>query len=319
MKVGIVGSGFVGSTAAYAIVMRGVAREVILVDRDEKRAQAEAEDIRHAVPFAHAVEARSGDYADLSGCKIVILTAGVGQRPGETRLELLGRNAAVFKDVVGRVVSAAPEAILVVATNPVDIMTHLTARFAEEAGIAPGRVLGSGTTLDTARFRAVLGRKLGVDSQHIHAYVLGEHGDSEVFNWSAVSVGGLPLASFPSEDCGSGKAQLDRAAIEEEVRGAAYRIIEGKKATYYGIGSALARIVEIISKDQRSIMTVCSPPKDGDCAPAGLEGITISLPRLVGGSGVIATMAPSLDPSETESLIASARIVKEAIDSIQVR
>jgi len=318
MKVGIVGSGFVGSTAAYAIVMRGVAREVILVDRDEKRAQAEAEDIRHAAPFAHPVEARSGDYADLSGCKIVILTAGVGQRPGETRLELLGRNAAVFKEVVGRVVSAAPEAVLVVATNPVDIMTHLTARFAAEAGIPAGRVLGSGTTLDTARFRAVLGRKLGVDSQHIHAYVLGEHGDSEVFNWSAVSVGGLPLASFPSEDCGSGTARLDRAAIEEEVRGAAYRIIEGKKATYYGIGSALARIVEIISKDQRSIMTVCSPPKDGDCVPAGLEGATISLPRLVGGSGVIATMAPSLDPAEAEALSLSAGIVKEAIDSIRV-
>jgi len=318
MKVGIVGSGFVGATAAYAIVMRGVAREVVLVDLDEKRARAEADDIRHAVPFAHPVEVRSGGYPDLAGCKIVILTAGVGQRPGETRLELLVRNAAIFKDVVASVVSAAPDAILVVATNPVDIMTHLTARFASLAGIGPGRVLGSGTTLDTARFRAVLGRRLGVDAQHVHAYVLGEHGDSEVFNWSAVSVGGLPLASFPSVDCGEGIDDAERAAIEDEVRGAAYRIIEGKKATYYGIGSALARIVETISRDQRTILTVTAPPRAEDCLPAGLEGATISLPRLVGGSGLIATMAPSLDDREAEALRASARVVMNAIDSIKV-
>jgi L-lactate dehydrogenase len=317
MKVGIVGSGFVGATAAYAIVMRGVAREVVLVDLDERRARAEAEDIRHAVPFAHPVEVRSGGYPDLAGCGIVILTAGVGQRPGETRLQLLSRNAAIFKEVVSRVAAAAPGAILVVATNPVDIMTHLTARFAERSGIGSGRVLGSGTTLDTARLRAVLGTRLGVDARHIHAYVLGEHGDSEVFNWSAVSVGGLPLASFPSVDCGSGVGESDRAAIEEEVRGAAYRIIEGKKATYYGIGSALARIVETISRDQRAILTVCAPPREGDCVPEGLGGTTLSLPRLVGGAGVLATMAPSLDVREAEALRASARVVKDAIDSIE--
>jgi L-lactate dehydrogenase len=317
MKVGIVGSGFVGATAAYAIVMRGVAREIVLVDLDEKRSRAEADDIRHAAPFAHPVEVRSGTYADLGGCGIVILTAGVGQKPGETRLELLGRNAEVFREVVSRVVSVAPQAILVVATNPVDIMTHLTARFTREAGGNPLHVLGSGTTLDTARFRAVLGRKLGVDAQHIHAYVLGEHGDSEVFNWSAVSIGGLPLASFPKAECGVGIKELDRAAIEDEVRGAAYRIIEGKKATYYGIGSALARIVEIISRDQRSILTVCAPPTKEDCVICGLEDVTLSLPRLVGGSGVIATLTPSLDSEEAESLRKSAGIIATAIHSIR--
>jgi L-lactate dehydrogenase len=317
MKVGIVGSGFVGATAAYAIVMRGVAREVVLVDLDEKRARSEADDIRHAVPFAYPVEVRSGGYPDLAGCGIVILTAGVGQRPGETRLQLLGRNAAIFKEVVARVASAAPDSILVVATNPVDIMTHLTARFAASAGIGSGRVLGSGTTLDTARFRAVLGGRLGVDSQHVHAYVLGEHGDSEVFNWSAISVGGLPLASFPSVDCGSRIEARDKAAIEDEVRGAAYRIIEGKKATYYGIGSALARIVETISRDQRAILTVCAPPRADDCVPDGLGGATISLPRLVGGAGVLATMAPSLDEAEARALAASALVVMGAIDSIE--
>jgi L-lactate dehydrogenase len=316
MKVGIVGSGFVGATAAYAIVMRGVARELVLIDRDDKRARAEADDIRHASPFAHPVEVRSGDYSDLAGCKIVILTAGVGQKPGETRLELLGRNAEVFKEVVSRVVSVAPEAILVVATNPVDIMTHLTAKFTSEAGGDPGRVLGSGTTLDTARFRAVLGRTLGVDAQHIHAYVLGEHGDSEVFNWSAISIGGLPLTAFPKAECGVGTGNLDRAAIEDEVRGAAYRIIEGKKATYYGIGSALARIVEIISRDQRAILTVCAPPTKDDCILPGLEGVTLSLPRLVGGSGIITTLTPSLNSDELDSLRKSAGIISNAINSI---
>jgi L-lactate dehydrogenase len=321
MKVGIVGSGFVGATAAYAIVMRGVAREIVLVDRDIARARAEADDIRHAVPFANPAEVRSGDYGDLAGSGVVILTAGVGQKPGETRLELLGRNAAVFKEIVAKVVASAPEAVIVVASNPVDAMTHIAAAYAASSGGSASRVLGSGTTLDTARFRSLLGRELGVDSQHIHAYVLGEHGDSEVFNWSQVSVGGMPLASFPlSPGCGTIDG-AKRTEIEEDVRGAAYRIIEGKKATYYGIGSALARIVEAILHDQRSILTVCAPIAGDGCGTAGsslegLEGITLSLPRLVGGGGVLQTLAPSLDDSELEALRASARVVRASIDSL---
>ena len=268
MKVGIVGSGFVGATAAYAIVMRGVAREVVLVDADERRAIAEADDIRHAVPFANPVEVRAGRYSDLGGSGVVILAAGVGQKPGETRLELLERNAAIFKVVVGEVVTSAPQAILLVASNPVDAMTYLAATYSGVAGLPPGKVLGSGTTLDTARFRSLLGRRLGVDSQHVHAYVLGEHGDSEVFNWSQVSVAGMSLADFTPADC----ARLDASAreeIEEDVRGAANRIILGKKATYYGIGSALARIVEAILHDQRSILTVCAPVVADPCATGG--------------------------------------------------
>jgi L-lactate dehydrogenase len=331
MKVGIVGSGFVGATAAFAIVMRGVAREVVLVDRDEARSRAEADDILHAVPFSHPVEVRSGSYADLAGSGIVILTAGVGQRPGETRLELLGRNAAVFKDIVGKIAAAAPDAVLLVASNPVDAMTQIADVYAREAGMAKGKVLGSGTTLDTARFRSLLGRKLGVDSQHVHAYVLGEHGDSEVFIWSQVSVGGLPLSSFSIPSGCEALSVVDKAGMEDQVRGAAYRIIEGKKATYYGIGSALARIVETILYDQRSILTVCAPLYSGDCAPKvavdesgagpgleGFEGVTISLPRLVGGGGVIRTLSPSLDPAEFEALRASARIVRNAMASLAI-
>jgi L-lactate dehydrogenase len=184
MKVGIVGSGFVGATVGYALVMQGVGREVVLVDKDTARAAAEADDIRHAVPFAHPLEVRAGDYKDLAGCKVVILSAGVGQSPGETRLQLLRRNAQVFREVVPATLNYAADAVLVVATNPVDVMTHLASRLAVACGLNPGRVLGSGTTLDTARFRSLLGGHCGVDPHHVHAHVIGEHGDSEVLTWS---------------------------------------------------------------------------------------------------------------------------------------
>ena len=180
MKTGIVGSGFVGATAAYALVMRGVGRSVVLVDQNKSRADSEADDILHAVPFAHPLEVEAGDYQDLAGCKVVIVSAGVGQKPGETRLQLLERNADVFKQVIPRILQHAPRAILLIATNPVDVMTHLAARYAGEVGVPSSRVIGSGTTLDTARLRSLIGRQLNIDSQHIHAYVLGEHGDSEV-------------------------------------------------------------------------------------------------------------------------------------------
>jgi L-lactate dehydrogenase len=311
MKVGIVGSGMVGATAAYAIVMQGVAREVVLVDINPARAQADADDILHAVPFAQPADVRAGEYADLANCRIVILTAGVNQKPGETRLQLLERNAAIFRQVVPSVLTYAPDTILLVATNPVDIMTHLTAQYASEGGVPATRVIGSGTTLDTARFRALLGRKLGIDSGHVHAYVLGEHGDSEVLNWSAITVGGMPLETF----CDLRKTQLDSedwTTIDEQVRKAAYHIIAGKGATYYGIGSALAHIVEIILRDQRSILTVCSPVED----VVGVQNITVSLPNLLGGSGILETFQPSLNAEETQALRASAMIVKNAIDLI---
>lgn len=196
MKIGIIGSGLVGSTAAYAMVMRGVGRQIVLVDLNIERAKAEADDIVHAVPFAHPVEVTAGGYADLAGSKVVVITAGVSQRPGETRLELLGRNARVFKQIIPQILMHAPDTILLVATNPVDIMTHITAQYAREYGLPSTRVIGTGTTLDTARFRTLLARQVGVDAQNVHAYVVGEHGDSEVLTWSLISIGGIPLDHF---------------------------------------------------------------------------------------------------------------------------
>jgi L-lactate dehydrogenase len=311
MKVGVVGSGMVGATAAYALVMRGVGREVVLVDKNTARAEAEADDIRHAVPFAHPLEVRAGGYEALAGCRAVVLCAGVGQKPGETRLQLLRRNAQVFGEVVPEVLAHATDAVLVVASNPVDVMTHLAVRYAARAGIAPGRVLGSGTTLDTARFRTLIGTHCGVDPHHVHGYVIGEHGDSEVLTWSLVTIGGMPLEEF-ARMRGVDLSEGVRRDIDEKVRRAAYTIIAGKGATYYGIGSALARIVEAVLHDQRSILTVCAPTAD----VGGVNDVTVALPRLVGGAGVIETFPLPLSPAEQAQLQASARVIRDALDEL---
>jgi len=311
MKVGVVGSGFVGSTAAYAMIMAGIGREIVLVDQNESRSRAEANDLYHAVPFAHPLRVSAGAYADLKGSRVVIIAAGVNQKPGEGRLELLQRNAAVFREVIPQVLANAPDAVLVVASNPVDVMTHLAARYANLQGAPPGRVLGSGTMLDTARFRTLLGSHLGVDAQHLHGYVLGEHGDSEVLTWSVATVGGMPLEDFCSLR-GVQFGAAERARIDREVRRAGYSIIEGKGATYYGIGSALARIVEAVLNDQRAILTVCTAIPE----TWGGTDVTVSLPHLVGGAGVLACFPPLLSYAEEEALHASAAVIRVAIEEL---
>jgi L-lactate dehydrogenase len=312
MKIGVVGSGLVGSTAAYALVMQGIGREVVLVDKNEARSQAEADDILHAVPFAHPLRVAAGDYRDLEGSRVVIITAGVSQRPDETRLQLLERNAAVFQDVVHQILTYAPGAILLVATNPVDVMTHLAAHYASDLGVSSQRVIGSGTTLDTARFRTLLGSHFGVDPHHVHAYVIGEHGDSEVLTWSLVTIGGMTLEAF----CRLRDTCLDEEMqqnIDRKVRRAAYHIIAGKGATYYGIGGALARIVDVIVHDQRAILTVCTPMPD----VAGVTDVTVSLPHLVGGEGILTTFPLPLSQEEMAALSASAQVIRNAIDAVE--
>jgi L-lactate dehydrogenase len=301
MKVGIVGAGMVGSAAANALIMRGAASEVVLIDRDAKRARAEAEDILHAVPFAHITKVRAGDYADLVGSGAVILAAGVSQSPGETRLELLERNAEVFADIVPKILATAPEAIFLVATNPVDVMTRI-------AGLAPERVIGSGTILDTARFRALLGRWLQVSPKSVHAYVLGEHGDSEVLCWSVADVGGI-LVEDLARQIGRPFDAAGKAEIDQGVRRAAYRIIEGKGATWYGIAGGLVRIVQSIGGDENSALTVSVVTE----AVEGIGPVALSLPRIVGRAGVVRTLLPSLREEEHAALAQSARVVKEAL------
>jgi L-lactate dehydrogenase len=282
------------------------------VDKHAARARAEADDLRHAVPFARPLEICSGEYKDLAGCRVVLLCAGVGQKPGETRLHLLQRNAGVFREAVPQIVKHAPQAVIVVATNPVDVMTHLAARIAADSGGTPALVLGSGTTLDTARFRSLLGTYCGVDAHHVHGYVVGEHGDSEVLTWSQVTVAGMPLEAF-ARLRGVALSEQARGEIDRNVRNAAYTIISGKGATYYGIGSALARITDAILHDQRSLLTVCAPSQD----VAGVADVTVSLPRLVGGTGVLATFPLPLSEEERARLRHSAEVIRKSIDELE--
>jgi L-lactate dehydrogenase len=301
-KVGILGAGMVGSTAAFAMALRGACDEIVLVDRNAALAAAQAEDALHATPFAYPVRLRAGGFAELAGADVVVLAAGVALRPGESRLELLARNAAVFREIVPRVLENAPDAILVVATNPLDVTTQLAARL---AGLPPGRVFGSGTILDTARFRALLGAHLGVSPKSVHAHVLGEHGDSEVLVWSSAAVGGLPLDRF-AERVGRPLDAAARRAIDEGVRRAAYRIIEGKGATWYGIGAGLARIVQAIGADEAAVLTVSAPS-------AAFGGTTLSLPRIVGRGGAGEGIELDLSAEEGAALKRSAEVIRAAV------
>ncbi len=303
-KVGIVGAGMVGGAIANAIALRGVASEVLLVDLRPGRALAEAEDVLHATPFAHPVHVQAGDYPQLAGAAVVVLACGVAQRPGETRLELLDRNAAVFAEVVPRVREAAPQALLLVVTNPVDIMTLVAWRL---SGLPPSRVFGSGTVLDTARFRALLSVELGVSPKSIHAYVLGEHGDSEVLTWQGATVGAVPLLRF-AESIGRPLTAAVRRRIEEEVRGAAYRIIAGKGATWYGVASAAARILEAIRDDERAVLTLSSYTGELRHLPP----VVLSLPRILGRDGLCGTVVPELSADERDALGRSAEALLAA-------
>jgi L-lactate dehydrogenase len=256
---------------------------------------------------------RAGEYADLDGARVVVIAGGVAQKPGETRLQLLQRNADVFRQIVPSVLRVAPAAVLLVVTNPVDVMTHMAAHFAAEFGVPHTRVFGSGTTLDTARLRSLLGRHFEVDPQHVHAYVIGEHGDSEVLVWSQATIAGLSLDEFAAVH-GTPLTPAERLVIDQNVRRAAYQIIAGKGATYYGIGSAVARIVDVLLHDQRAILTVCSRITGvPDC-----EGVTLALPHLVDGQGVQVTIPLALDATEREGLRRSAAVLREALASLNL-
>lgn len=310
MKVGIVGAGMVGSSAGYALAMLGIVSDIVLVDRNEALAVAQAEDISHAVPFVSATTVVAGGYDALAGARVVIIAAGVSQKPGESRLELLERNAAVFRDVVRDVLRATPDAILLIASNPVDIMTQIATRL---SGLPSQRVIGSGTILDTARFRSLVGRHLGIAPQSVHAYVLGEHGDSEVLAWSNARAGSVALHSFADQVAKPITGEV-RQMIDDGVRNAAYKIIAGKGSTYYGIGAGLARIVKAIAQDQRDVLSVSIvTPRVED-----VEDVALSVPRVIGAQGVVADLFPALADEEHAALRRSAALLKERVESVNL-
>jgi L-lactate dehydrogenase len=307
MKVGIVGAGFVGAAAANALVLRGVATEVVLVDLDERRAAAEAADVAHVTTFAAPVRVSAGRPEDLAGSQVVVVTAGIAQTRDQSRLDLLARNAEIVATVVRETLAHAPEAVILVATNPVDVMTRVAERCAAEAGTPAERVLGTGTMLDTARFRQIVAARIGVDVTHVHGYVVGEHGDSEVLVWSSLDVAGRSLGEFAGA-MGGAFGPDDRRRVEDEVVNAAYRIIQGKGATYYGVAAVIARAVEVVLRDRRSILTVSAWSEEHRCA--------LSLPRLVSGSGIVREVGVSIDAVERARLERSAEVLREHLERV---
>jgi L-lactate dehydrogenase len=307
-RVAVVGTGAVGSTFAFALLLSGLASEIVLVDANERKAEGEAMDLMHAVPLARTARVWSGRIDECRGAAVTVIAAGAAQRPGETRNDLVGKNAAIFRELVPRVAAANPDGIILVATNPVDVLSYLTYRI---SGLPAARVIGSGTILDTARFRTLLADYYGVDPRSVHAHIVGEHGDSEVPVWSAANIAGLPIADFGvTSGIGHDTAALD--AIFEGTRDAAYRIIDRKGATYYAVAAGLVRIVQAILRDQHTVLSVSSLITDY----YGIDDLYLSLPTVVGRDGVERIVRLGLSAEEASGLRRSAELLRGTIAAL---
>jgi L-lactate dehydrogenase len=309
-RVAVVGTGNVGATFAYALLLSGLAAEIVLIDQNRARAEGEAMDLNHAVPFAHATRIWAGDYADCPGASVTVVCAGVGQKPGETRLDLVKRNAAVFAEVIPQVANANPDGVLLIATNPVDVLTYASIRY---SGLPACRVIGSGTILDTARFRYLISRHFGVDTRSVHANIIGEHGDSEVPVWSLANIAGMRLNDFARAH-GIGCEQRDLDEIFRSTRDAAYQIISRKGATYYAVAAGLMRIVEAILRNQATVLSVSSLV-DGYY---GLANVSLSLPTVIDSAGVQRQLRLELDDTEIAGLRHSAEVLNKTIASLEI-
>src|SRR6185312_5647733 len=310
MKIGIVGTGRVGCACLLAAVARGSAREIVLVNRTRKTAEAVATDIRYGVPLGRKVDIADGDYDDLEGADVVLITAGVNEKTGgatnrsdpQGRLRLLDKNAQIYRDIVPRIVDVAPRAVLVAVTDPPDPLADIARETGRDA-----IVLSAGTYLDSQRFRVHLGKHFGVDPAHVEAQVIGDHGTSQVFLWSSARIGGVPLAALLKAS-GQQIGEL-RHALEREVRYANITIIEGHDASQYGIGIISARIAEMVLNDERAVISIGSYQSK--------FGVTLSLPSIVGRAGVVEVLEPEMSDEEREGLRNSADALKKALDRIR--
>ena len=307
-KAAIVGCGFVGSASAFALMESGLFSEIVLIDVSKEKAEGEALDISHGLPFAKPMQIYAGGYEDISDAAIIIITAGAGQKPGETRLDLVKKNVGILKTIIPEITKYNQDGILLVVANPVDILTYVTAKL---SSFPSNRVFGSGTVLDTARMKYLLGDHLGVDPRSIHAFIIGEHGDSEIAAWSSANVSGIPLNSF-CEMRGHYNHNKAMHEIADGVKNSAYEIIEKKGATYYGIAMSVKRICEAIVRDEKSILPVSSIQKGS----YGIEGVALSMPAIVGKHGVEAAVPIELNKKEQEDLTKSAQTLKRVIDDV---
>lgn len=310
-KVAIIGCGMVGATTAYTLMQHGLFSEMVLVDVNKERAEGEAMDINHGMTFASPMDIYAGDYDDIMDAAIIVVTAGAGQKPGETRLDLVKKNAGILGTIIPEIAKRNYQGILLIVANPVDILTHVAQKM---SGLPRNRVFGSGTVLDTARLKFLLGRHLNVDNRNIEAYIIGEHGDSEIPVWSSANVGGVPIHDF-CEMRGFYNHEKAMEEIANGVKNSAYEIIRKKKATYYGIAMGVQQICEAIVRDEKSILPV-SIYLDGEF---GLEGATLSLPSIVGKDGIEKIVPISLSDEEQKALAHSADVLKETAATIGVK
>ena len=306
-KAAIVGCGFVGSASAFALMQSGLFSELVLIDADRAKAEGEALDISHGLPFAKPMRIYAGDYADISDAAIIIVTAGAGQKPGETRLDLVKKNVGIFKSIIPQIAENNKDAVMVIVANPVDVLTYAAAKL---SGYPENRVFGSGTVLDTARLKYLLGQHLEVDPRTVHAFIIGEHGDSEIVAWSSANVSGIPIHNF-CEMRGHFDHLSAMNEIADGVKNSAYEIIEKKKATYYGIAMSVRRICEALVRDEKSILPV-SAVQHGQF---GIEGVAISMPCIVGKNGVESGVPIQLSDSELDALRRSAVTLRGVIES----
>ncbi|MDN0064436.1 L-lactate dehydrogenase [Collinsella ihumii] len=310
-KVAVVGCGFVGSSSAFALMQSGLFSEMVLIDVDRARAEGEALDISHGAPFAHPMRIYAGDYEDAADAAIIVVTAGAAQKPGETRLDLVNKNVAIYRSIIPRIREVGFEGILLIVSNPVDVLTYAAIKM---SGLPESRVIGSGTVLDTARLQEALGDHLGVDPRDVEAYIIGEHGDSELAVWSSADVAGVPLEDF-CEMRGHFDHEATEARIVDEVRHAAYEIIARKYATYYGIAMSVQRLCRAIMGDEKCILPVSSLM----VGEYGLSDIAISMPTIIGRGGIECRVPISLDDEELGELHRSAAALSEVIDRAQLR
>lgn len=307
-KVAVVGAGNVGATFAYALLTSGLASEIVLIDANTARAEGEAMDLNHAAPLAHPARVWAGDYADTTGAVLTVVTAGSAQRPGETRLDLTARNADIFKAIIPEIARNNPNGIILIATNPVDVLSYVAWKL---SGLPRGRVFGSGTVLDTARFRYLLSQYFQVDPRSVHAFIIGEHGDSEVPVWSLANIAGMRLPVY-CEQNHMGCVDSELEEIFQKTRDAAYQIIQRKGATYYAIASGLLRVVEAILRDQSSVLSVSSYIEDY----YDIRDVYLSLPSIVDAGGVERMLRLDLAKDEVLGLQNSANVLKKLIKDL---
>ena len=309
-KVVMIGCGFVGAACSFAIMQSGLFSEMVLIDADKSKAEGEALDISHGVPFAKPIKIYAGDYDDIKDASLIIVTAGANQKPGETRLDLVKKNISIFKSIIPEIKKRDFNGVLLIVANPVDILTTVAQKL---SGLPENKVIGSGTVLDTARLKYELGNHLNVDSRSVHAFIIGEHGDSEIAAWSSANVSGIPLNKF-CEMRGHFNHDEAMKRIAENVKNSAYEIIEKKKATYYGVAMAVKRICEAIVRDEKSILPISSLMK-GDF---GIEGISLSMPAIVGKDGVECLVPIQLNEEEISKLQQSTQTLKNTLSQNEV-